>query len=194
MVCAQVRGLPTLFFISPDPNKDAIRTEGLIPLQMMRDIINNEMWRREALNCHRNPWFLLLVLVYLIQINCLLLVLYVIYFIFVVWFCRDLFALNEIPWIARMYFFIVCASFLLCCMVPLIVFYYSFSINNFSQRNCSWLWLVMIFFGQTWKALPIIGSLNFSIKQFSLYQFYSFFFFKKNSQSRLFTQIVLFYK
>ncbi|KAG6791113.1 hypothetical protein POTOM_000225 [Populus tomentosa] len=39
----QVRGLPTLFFISPDPNKDAIRTEGLIPLQMMRDIINNEM-------------------------------------------------------------------------------------------------------------------------------------------------------
>ena len=105
MVCAQVRGLPTLFFISPDPNKDAIRTEGLIPLQMMRDIINNEMWRREALNCHRNPWFLLLVLVYLIQINCLLLVLYVIYFIFVVWFCRDLFALNEIPWIARMYFF-----------------------------------------------------------------------------------------
>ncbi|KAJ0102155.1 hypothetical protein Patl1_05322 [Pistacia atlantica] len=39
----QVRGLPTLFFISPDPNKDAIRTEGLIPIQMMRDIINNEM-------------------------------------------------------------------------------------------------------------------------------------------------------
>lgn len=39
----QVRGLPTLYFISPDPNKDAIRTEGLIPLQMMRDIINNDM-------------------------------------------------------------------------------------------------------------------------------------------------------
>ncbi|TXG49164.1 hypothetical protein EZV62_025039 [Acer yangbiense] len=39
----QVRGLPTLFFISPDPSKNAIRTEGLIPLQMMRDIINNEM-------------------------------------------------------------------------------------------------------------------------------------------------------
>ncbi|EXC04041.1 Thioredoxin-like protein CITRX [Morus notabilis] len=39
----QVRGLPTLFFVSPDPNKDAIRTEGLIPIQMMRDIINNEM-------------------------------------------------------------------------------------------------------------------------------------------------------
>ncbi|GAU28262.1 hypothetical protein TSUD_118690 [Trifolium subterraneum] len=39
----QVRGLPTVFFISPDPNKDAIRTEGLIPIQMMRDIIDNEM-------------------------------------------------------------------------------------------------------------------------------------------------------
>ncbi|KAJ0502357.1 putative protein-disulfide reductase [Helianthus annuus] len=39
----QVRGLPTLYFISPDPNKDAIRTEGLIPLQMMRDIIDNSM-------------------------------------------------------------------------------------------------------------------------------------------------------
>jgi hypothetical protein len=40
---SQVRGLPTLLFISPDPNKDAIRTEGLIPIQMMRDIIDNEM-------------------------------------------------------------------------------------------------------------------------------------------------------
>ena len=39
----QVRGLPTLFFISPDQNKDAIRTEGLIPIQMMRDIIDKEM-------------------------------------------------------------------------------------------------------------------------------------------------------
>ncbi|KAB2600652.1 thioredoxin-like protein CITRX [Pyrus ussuriensis x Pyrus communis] len=39
----QVRGLPTLLFISPDSSKDAIRTEGLIPLQMMRDIIENEM-------------------------------------------------------------------------------------------------------------------------------------------------------
>lgn len=39
----QVRGLPTLFFISPDPKKDAIRTEGLIPIQMMRDIIDKEM-------------------------------------------------------------------------------------------------------------------------------------------------------
>ncbi|THG10369.1 hypothetical protein TEA_004177 [Camellia sinensis var. sinensis] len=39
----QVRGLPTLYFISPDPNKDAIRTEGLIPIQMMRDVIDNQM-------------------------------------------------------------------------------------------------------------------------------------------------------
>ncbi|CAN0843883.1 Thioredoxin-like protein CITRX, chloroplastic [Linum grandiflorum] len=39
----QVRGLPTLLFISPDPNKDAIRTEGLIPIEMMRDILDNEM-------------------------------------------------------------------------------------------------------------------------------------------------------
>ncbi|CAK8564661.1 unnamed protein product [Lathyrus sativus] len=39
----QVRGLPTLFFISPDPNKDAIRTEGLIPIQMMRDILVRDM-------------------------------------------------------------------------------------------------------------------------------------------------------
>ncbi|XP_028804617.1 thioredoxin-like protein CITRX, chloroplastic [Neltuma alba] len=39
----QVRGLPTLFFISPDPNKEAIRTEGLIPIQMMRDILDKEM-------------------------------------------------------------------------------------------------------------------------------------------------------
>lgn len=40
----QVRGLPTLYFLSPDLNKDAIRTEGLIPIQMMRDIIDNELW------------------------------------------------------------------------------------------------------------------------------------------------------
>ncbi|KAJ8756075.1 hypothetical protein K2173_024622 [Erythroxylum novogranatense] len=39
----QVRGLPTLYFISPDPNKDAIRTEGLIPIQMMRDIVDKQM-------------------------------------------------------------------------------------------------------------------------------------------------------
>ncbi|KAL0906506.1 hypothetical protein M5K25_025004 [Dendrobium thyrsiflorum] len=39
----QVRGLPTLYFISPDPNKNAIRTEGLIPREMIKNIIDNEM-------------------------------------------------------------------------------------------------------------------------------------------------------
>lgn len=39
----QVRGLPTLYFISPDPSKDAIRTEGLLPIQIMRDILDNDM-------------------------------------------------------------------------------------------------------------------------------------------------------
>ncbi|XP_051130991.1 thioredoxin-like protein CITRX2, chloroplastic [Andrographis paniculata] len=39
----QVRGLPTVYFISPNPNKEAIRTEGLIPIQIMRDIIENQM-------------------------------------------------------------------------------------------------------------------------------------------------------
>ncbi|KAJ6847530.1 thioredoxin-like protein CITRX1, chloroplastic [Iris pallida] len=39
----QVRGLPTLYFISPDPNKDAIRTEGLVPPEMIKDIIDNEL-------------------------------------------------------------------------------------------------------------------------------------------------------
>ncbi|KAG9440082.1 hypothetical protein H6P81_020247 [Aristolochia fimbriata] len=39
----QVRGLPTLYIFSPDPSKDAIRTEGLIPTQMIRDIIDNEI-------------------------------------------------------------------------------------------------------------------------------------------------------
>ncbi|KAH9604904.1 hypothetical protein KSS87_001183 [Heliosperma pusillum] len=39
----QVRGLPTVYFLSPDPSKDAIRTEGLIPIEMMREIINSLM-------------------------------------------------------------------------------------------------------------------------------------------------------
>lgn len=44
IISSQVRGLPTLYFISPDSSKDAIRTEGLIPIQMMRDIIDNDLW------------------------------------------------------------------------------------------------------------------------------------------------------
>ncbi|KAG1346826.1 Thioredoxin-like protein CITRX, chloroplastic [Cocos nucifera] len=39
----QVRGLPTLYFISPDLNKDVIRTEGLVPSEMIKNIIDNEM-------------------------------------------------------------------------------------------------------------------------------------------------------
>ncbi|KAI4997996.1 hypothetical protein ZWY2020_053338 [Hordeum vulgare] len=39
----QVRGLPTLYFFSPDQGKDAIRTEGLIPIEMVRNIIDNEL-------------------------------------------------------------------------------------------------------------------------------------------------------
>ncbi|PAN35064.1 hypothetical protein PAHAL_6G177200 [Panicum hallii] len=39
----QVRGLPTLYFFSPDQNKDAIRTEGLLPMDMIRNIIDNEL-------------------------------------------------------------------------------------------------------------------------------------------------------
>ncbi|BAF23601.1 thioredoxin-like protein CITRX, chloroplastic [Oryza sativa Japonica Group] len=39
----QVRGLPTLYFFSPDQSKDALRTEGLIPIDMIRNIIDNEL-------------------------------------------------------------------------------------------------------------------------------------------------------
>uniref|UniRef100_A0A0E0EL25 Thioredoxin-like protein CITRX, chloroplastic n=1 Tax=Oryza meridionalis TaxID=40149 RepID=A0A0E0EL25_9ORYZ len=39
----QVRGLPTLYFFSPDQSKDALRTEGLIPIDMTRNIIDNEL-------------------------------------------------------------------------------------------------------------------------------------------------------
>ncbi|KAM0932748.1 putative protein-disulfide reductase [Dioscorea sansibarensis] len=46
----QVRGLPTLYFISPDPNKDAIRTEGLVPPEMIKNIIDNEMYKASDLN------------------------------------------------------------------------------------------------------------------------------------------------
>ncbi|KAF7043878.1 hypothetical protein CFC21_053182 [Triticum aestivum] len=51
----QVRGLPTLYFFSPDQGKDAVRTEGLIPIEMVRNIIENELcslrWLIRALCC-----------------------------------------------------------------------------------------------------------------------------------------------
>ncbi|URE40245.1 Thioredoxin [Musa troglodytarum] len=48
----QVRGLPTLYFISPDPNKDAIRTEGLVPPEMIKNIIDNEILLISLLEDH----------------------------------------------------------------------------------------------------------------------------------------------
>eukprot|EP00246_Nothoceros_aenigmaticus_P008153 TRINITY_DN22664_c0_g1_i1.p1 TRINITY_DN22664_c0_g1~~TRINITY_DN22664_c0_g1_i1.p1 ORF type:complete len:189 (+),score=20.07 TRINITY_DN22664_c0_g1_i1:25-591(+) len=39
----QVRGLPTLIFVSKDPEKHAIRVEGLMPSQVLRDIIEKEL-------------------------------------------------------------------------------------------------------------------------------------------------------
>lgn len=39
----QIRGLPTIIFVSKDCEKNAIRTEGLLPLDVMRSIIENEL-------------------------------------------------------------------------------------------------------------------------------------------------------
>lgn len=39
----QIQGLPTLIFVSMDPEKPALRTEGLLPAQSIIDIVNNEM-------------------------------------------------------------------------------------------------------------------------------------------------------
>lgn len=39
----QIQGLPTLVFVSMDPEKPALRTEGLLPAQSIIDIVNNEM-------------------------------------------------------------------------------------------------------------------------------------------------------
>ncbi|MCO5591456.1 hypothetical protein L7F22_045439 [Adiantum nelumboides] len=39
----QVRGLPTVFFISKDPQKNVIRTEGILPNEVYRDIIMNDL-------------------------------------------------------------------------------------------------------------------------------------------------------
>lgn len=39
----QIQGLPTLIFVGMDPEKPALRTEGLLPAQSIIDIINNEM-------------------------------------------------------------------------------------------------------------------------------------------------------
>ncbi|CAG9466049.1 unnamed protein product [Pedinophyceae sp. YPF-701] len=39
----QIRGLPTLVFISPDGEKPALRTEGLLPSDTIKEIIANEL-------------------------------------------------------------------------------------------------------------------------------------------------------
>lgn len=41
--CMQIRGLPTLVFVSKDVDKLAIRTEGLLPTDAIRDIIEKEI-------------------------------------------------------------------------------------------------------------------------------------------------------
>ncbi|KAL2613456.1 hypothetical protein R1flu_025148 [Riccia fluitans] len=39
----QIRGLPTMVFVSCDMEKLAIRTEGLLPTDTIRNIIENEL-------------------------------------------------------------------------------------------------------------------------------------------------------
>jgi len=39
----EIRGLPTMVFLSKDTEKHAIRTEGLLPGQVIRDIIDKEL-------------------------------------------------------------------------------------------------------------------------------------------------------
>uniref|UniRef100_A0A0C9S925 TSA: Wollemia nobilis Ref_Wollemi_Transcript_9687_836 transcribed RNA sequence n=1 Tax=Wollemia nobilis TaxID=56998 RepID=A0A0C9S925_9CONI len=39
----QIRGLPTILFISPDPTKPAIRAEGLLPNETLKTIIDTEL-------------------------------------------------------------------------------------------------------------------------------------------------------
>lgn len=39
----QIRGLPTMVFVSPDTEKLAIRTEGLLSTNVIRDIIEKEL-------------------------------------------------------------------------------------------------------------------------------------------------------
>lgn len=39
----KIQGLPTLIFVSKDTEKNAIRTEGLLPADVIRNIIENEL-------------------------------------------------------------------------------------------------------------------------------------------------------
>jgi len=39
----QIQGLPTMVFVSTDANKPALRTEGLLPAETIKEIILNEL-------------------------------------------------------------------------------------------------------------------------------------------------------
>jgi len=39
----QIQGLPTLIFVGMDPQKPALRTEGLLPAQAIIDIVQKEL-------------------------------------------------------------------------------------------------------------------------------------------------------
>ena len=44
----QIQGLPTMVFVGTDPNKPALRTEGLLPAHIIKEIIENELMAPEA--------------------------------------------------------------------------------------------------------------------------------------------------
>lgn len=39
----QIQGLPTMVFVGTDPNKPALRTEGLLPAHIIKEIVQNEL-------------------------------------------------------------------------------------------------------------------------------------------------------
>jgi hypothetical protein len=39
----QIQGLPTLVFVGTDTSKPALRTEGMLPAEMVKSIIANEL-------------------------------------------------------------------------------------------------------------------------------------------------------
>jgi len=39
----QIQGLPTLVFVGTDMEKPALRTEGMLPAEMVKNIISNEL-------------------------------------------------------------------------------------------------------------------------------------------------------
>mgnify|MGYP002177333333 CR=1 FL=1 len=39
----QIQGLPTLVFVGTDTEKPALRTEGMLPAEMVKSIIRNEL-------------------------------------------------------------------------------------------------------------------------------------------------------